>query len=141
MKTIVLMMILVAGITFGGEPKGKYVILLQAGNETNEGAARAVHALLYAKELAENDYAVTLIFDGAAAGWAYAFAQPESPFNKTYVQMEKSGVLLQICDYCSEKFEIQDKLSDQQKTLLAGDYEGHPSLLRWIKDGYQVISL
>ena len=47
--------LMVAGISLAAEPKGKYAIVLQAGNETNEGKARAVHALLYATELAEKD--------------------------------------------------------------------------------------
>ena len=40
----------------------KFAIVLQAGKETHEGMARAVHALLYAAELKEKGYEVVLTF-------------------------------------------------------------------------------
>ena len=46
----------------GGTKSEKYLIILQAGTESHEGMARAVHALLYATELKEAGYPVTLIF-------------------------------------------------------------------------------
>lgn len=140
MKVLLLSLLLMAGLVHA-EPKGKYVILLHAGNETNEGAARAAHALVYAQEMSENGFDVVLIFDGAASGWAQEFAKPEHPMYKRYEQVRKSGVVMEICDYCSEHFHVQEKLSEQQKALLSGDYEGHPSLVKWIGRGYRVISL
>ncbi len=35
---------------------GKYLVILQAGKESHEGMARAVHALLYSKELKEHGH-------------------------------------------------------------------------------------
>ena len=59
-------------------PNKKFAIILQAGKETHEGMARAVHALLYATELKERGYAVVLIFDGAGTEWADEFSNPDS---------------------------------------------------------------
>ena len=141
MKKTLLLCLALAAAAFGAEPKGKYAIILQAGNETNEGAARAVHALLYARELAEKGYDVALVFDGAAAGWALEFKNADNPLNKHYEKVVELGAVLEICDYCAEHFDVKSRLSDQQKALLAGDYEGHPSLVRWIEKGYAIISL
>lgn len=123
------------------ESKGKFAIVLQAGNETNEGMARAVHALLYATELAENGYEVVLVFDGAGTGWANELRKPENPFHKNYLKLQDLGLVEEICDYCAEKFEVKNQLSKRQKTLLKGGYEGHPSLVKWVGQGYQVIVL
>jgi len=123
------------------EPKGKYAIILQAGAETNEGTARAVHALLYARELVENGYEVVLIFDGAGTGWASELRKPENPLHEHYVKLQELNIMEEICDYCAESFDVKKQLSEQQKQILSGDYEGHPSLVKWIEKGYQIIAL
>lgn len=142
-RTMLFVVLLLAGVSFSGnkEPKGKYAIVLQAGNETNEGKARAVHALLYARELGEKGYDVALIFDGAGTGWANEFSKPESPLHKHYVKIKDVGMVEEICDYCAESFKVKDNLPEQQQKLLVGDYDGHPSLVKWIEKGYKIIVL
>lgn len=143
MKRVLLITLLLTGIAFAKteEPKGKYAIVLQAGAETNEGMARAVHALLYARELAEKGYAVALIFDGAGTGWANELSKPENPLHKHYLKVQELGMVEEVCDYCAESFKVKDDLSEQQKKLLVGEYEGHPSLVKWIEKGYRIIVL
>jgi hypothetical protein len=119
----------------------KYAVILQAGNETNEGMARAIHALLYATELAESGYEVVLIFDGAGTGWANELSKPENPLHKHYLRIKELGMVEEICDYCARQFEVKKDLPEEQRKLLVGEYHGHPSLVKWIKRGYQIISL
>jgi hypothetical protein len=141
MKKIAFLLLMTAMICFGGEPKEKFAIILQSGNETNEGAARAMHALLYAQELVEAGYTVALIFDGAGSGWAVQFNDPTHPLYSMYRQVASSGAVLQICDHCAESFHAKEQLSEEQKELLSGDYKGHPSLVRLIQQGYQLLIL
>jgi hypothetical protein len=145
MKKLLIIVLLLGGFSFAEETEeklpGKFAIVLQAGAETNEGKARALHALMYARELSENGYSVVLIFDGAGTGWAMEFSKPEHPFNTHYKKLVEMGMVEEICDYCAEKFEIKEKLVERQKMYLTGAYEGHPSLLKWIEKGYEVIVL
>ena len=145
MKKLLLMGLLLPGIVFAEtgqkEPKGRYAIILQAGNETNEGKARAVHALLYATELAESGYEVALIFDGAGTGWANELRKPENALHKHYLRIKELGMVEEICDYCADSFEVKNDLPEQQRKLLVGDYKGHPSLVKWIERGYRIIVL
>ncbi len=141
MKKMLLIMLMLAGISLGAELKGKYAIVLQAGNETNEGRARAVHALLYATDLVEKGYEVVLIYDGAGTGWAKEFRKPANPFHGHYAKLIKLGIVEEICDYCADSFDVKNNLSEQQKKLLVGDYKGHPSLTKWIERGYQIVVL
>jgi len=142
MKKLILTVLVCALASLGlaeKESKGKYAIVLMAGAETNEGMARAVHALLYAADLSENGYEVALIFDGAGTGWANELRKPENPLNKHYVKIQKLGMVEEICDYCAEQFDVKKNLPEKQRKLLVGEYEGHPSLAKWIGMGYQII--
>ena len=142
MKKLLMILLMTLGVTFAGDaPKGGFAIILQAGNETNEGMARAVHALLYATELAEGGYDVVLIFDGAGTGWANELRKRENAFHQHYMKIKSLGLVEEICDYCADSFEVKEDLPEQQRKLLVGDYEGHPSLIKWVKLGYQIISL
>lgn len=141
MKKLLLVILMVAGISLGAESKGKYAIILQAGNETNEGKARAVHALLYATEMVEKGYVVVLIYDGAGTGWVMPLRDQNNPLHAHYTKLKKLGIVEEICDYCAESFKVKDDLSEQQKKQLVGDYKGHPSLVKWIERGYRIVVL
>jgi hypothetical protein len=141
MKGFLLFFMLLATICLGDEPKGKYAIILQSGNETNESGARAEHALIYANDLLEDGYAVLLIFDGAGTGWAHEFSRPEHKMNPEYVNLKKLGLMEVICDTCAEGMNVKGKLSEEQRALLTNAHKGHPSIVLWIEKGYQIISL
>ncbi len=143
MKKLI-MVLLVCCAAMGGMAEDQQVhkkvaIVLLAGNETNEGMARAVHALLYARELADSGFEVALIFDGAGTGWARELDKPENPLHKHYVEFKKRGIVEEVCDYCAEQFGNKKGLSEAQRKLLVGDYEGHPDIAKWVAMGYQII--
>lgn len=121
---------------------GQYAIILQAGKESHEGMARAVHAFLYAKELKEHGHEVVLIFDGAGTEWAEELTNPESQskIKPAYDQLKQAGVVEIICDFCAGAFAVKDRLSQRQLQLTA-EYAGHPSIAKWADDGYQLIVL
>jgi predicted peroxiredoxin len=142
MRKLLIGLLMCAGLALAGpEPEGKYVIVLQAGNETNEGGARAMHALLYAGELLSSGYDVVLVFDGAGTGWANELSKSEHPLNELYSELKKKGIMEEVCDHCAEHLKVKEKLSDEQKALLIGEYKGHPSLVRWIRQGYHILVL
>lgn len=119
----------------------KFLIILQADTDRHEGLARALHALLYAKELKEGGYPVTLIFDGAGTGWAQSMRDPKSELHGKYAELKKLGVVEEICDFCAGAFKVKDGLKQMSDATLVGEFEGHPSLKKWVDQGYQVIVL
>ncbi len=143
MKKILVVVVMLAGTLFAVEkaPKGKYAIILQAGAETNEARARAVHALLYAADLSEQGHDVVLIFDGAGTGWASELEKKENPFHQHYLRIKQLGIVEEICDYCADAHDVKTDLSVEQSKLLAGDYKEHPSLAGWAGRGYHIIVL
>ncbi|HSR88733.1 MAG TPA: DsrE family protein [Pontiella sp.] len=143
MKKIIIAALMLTGTLFAAEnaPKGKYAIVLQSGAETNEAKARAVHALLYAADLAEHGHDVVLIFDGAGAGWVRELQKPENPFHRHYLRIKQLGMTQEICDYCTDVHDLQKDLAKEQEQLLVGDYHGHPSIAKWVGKGYHIIVL
>lgn len=121
---------------------GKYAVILQAGKESHEDTARAVHALLYAKELKEHGHEVVLIFDGAGTEWAEELTNPESqsPLKPAYDALKQAGVVEVICDFCANAFQVKSKLAER-KAPLVSEYAGHPSIAKWADAGYALVVL
>ena|SRR3989338_579607 len=121
---------------------GKYLVILQAGKETHEGMARAVHALLYSKELKEHGHEVKLVFDGAGTEWASEWMSAESTdkLKPMYEELKKSGVTQIICDFCATAFKVKENL-EKEKAVITAEYQGHPSIAKWADEGYQIIVL
>jgi hypothetical protein len=119
----------------------KVAIVLHAGAETHEGMARALHSILYARELHENGATVRLIFDGAGSEWAAKLHSPQTGPEKglaaMFTQLTKAGVVYEVCDYCSGAFHVKDALKDAGVPL-SNQYMDHPSIAALVGDGYQI---
>ncbi len=124
------------------ESKGKFVVILQAGRESHEGLARAVHALLYTMELKEHGHEVVLVLDGAGTEWAEEWTRADSTHKlaPVYRKLRKMGITEVICDFCAGAFHVKEALKERNAPLLA-EYEGHPSVAKWADRGYQLIVL
>jgi hypothetical protein len=131
-----------AVVAVADDTPGKYAIILQAGTETHEGMARAVHALLYAKELKEHGHQVVLIFDGAGTAWIEVLTNPNSTstLQPLYAELTSAGITYIICDYCATAFAVKDALVARKEVLNAA-YSGHPSIATWADQGYQLVIL
>jgi len=121
---------------------GKYAVVLQAGKESHEGMARAVHAFLYAKELKEHGHEVVLIFDGAGTEWAEELTNSESQskLKPMYEELRTLDVLEIVCDFCAGAFGVKERLVERQRPLVS-EYAGHPSIAKWVDAGYELVIL
>lgn len=121
---------------------GKYLIILQAGKESHEGMARAVHALLYAQELKEHGHDVLLVFDGAGTEWVeeWTNSKSENRLKPMYEKLREAGITQVICDFCANAFQVKEKLKTQGQELTA-EYQGHPSIAKYADQGYQLVVL
>lgn len=118
----------------------KIAIILQADTSSHEGMARAFHSLLYAKELKENNLKVKLIFDGAGTKWIEEFLKNDNPMNKIFLEV-KDSVICEACDYCVDAFKANREKISESKITFGSEYQRHPSLLKLIKEDYQIIIL
>lgn len=121
---------------------GKFAIILQAGTKSEDGPARAKHLFLYAQELKEKGHEVVVIFDGAGTMWAEELSKKDSQsfLKKDYDAFKQKGIVVIICDYCAGAFQVKELLQERGANLV-GDYKGHPSIAKWVEQGYQLIVL
>lgn len=118
----------------------KILIILQAGTETHEGRARALHSVIYATELADAGATVRLLFDGAGTEWLARWAAAtDSPSRaaRLFAGLRDRGVAFEVCDYCAGAFEVRDQLAEAGQPL-SGGYMDHPSIAAHVADGFAV---
>lgn len=118
----------------------RILIVLQAGTDSHEGRARALHSVLYATELSEAGATVRLVFDGAGTGWLARWtteAGLASRGGRLFADLRARGLSYEVCDYCSGAFDVRDDLVEAGEAL-AGAYMDHPSLAAHVADGFSV---
>lgn len=115
----------------------KYAIIVQAGEHE---LARALHGLLYARELSEGGHTVRLLFDGAGTGWIAKMEDPGWKYHEAYRWVKDRGLIAGVCQYCSTAYGAT-QAARQGGLLLLGEASGHPSLLPLVNEGYQLLVL
>lgn len=128
----------VAGCRGGGKPG--YAVILQAGVKSPDGHARMLHALLYALELRQTGHPVVLIFDGAGTTWVEPLAKGTDGAAPLYKQLAAAGVAEVICDFCSTAFRQREGIERLGKPLTA-EFMRHPSIAKWLGQGYRPLVL
>lgn len=115
----------------------KFVIFVQAGPQE---LARALHGLLYARELHEAGIPVRVVFDGAGTTWIREFGNPGHKYHGVYRQVADAGLIDGACAYCAGAFGVKEDIQSAGISLLdaAG---GHPSLVRYVRDGWMPLIL
>lgn len=120
----------------------KVAIVLQAGTESHEGLARALHSLLYTKELTERGGEARLVFDGAGTEWLAAIRKGETDTTKQLGQLfdglKQAGVVYEVCDFCSGAFGVKEELRDEP---MSAKYMDHPSVADLVENGYEIWTL
>jgi hypothetical protein len=99
-----------------------------------------VHVLLNALDMHTKDYDVKLIIEGSATKLIKLLAEPEAPFAELYQKVKDAGLIDAVCRACAAKMgTLQD--AERQNLPLASDMSGHPSMSRYMEDGYDIMTL
>ncbi|MGH2830759.1 MAG: DsrE family protein, partial [Candidatus Binatia bacterium] len=74
--------------------------------------------------------------------WAEEWTKPDTthPLATSYRKLRAAGVTEVVCDYCSAAFQVKDKLRGRGVRLTA-EFDGHPSIARWVDEGYRPLVL
>ncbi len=98
-----------------------------------------VHVLLNALDMQQRGLTVKIIVEGLAVKLPPELNQPDHAFHALYAKTKEAGLIAGVCKACSAKM---GSLADVQAQGLAllDDMHGHPSLGRYLAEGYTIIT-
>jgi hypothetical protein len=97
------------------------------------------HALLNAREMHSRGMEVRVVIEGSATRAVKRLTEPERPFSKLYLQVRDAGLIDGVCKACATTMGSL-KSASQQSLVLLDEMDGHPSMARYIEDGWTVLS-
>ena len=114
----------------------KAAVVILAENESHADYGRLANALEAAKEFAENDDELEVIFDGAGVQWIPELEAESSDYHGLYAAVREH---VSVCDYCASAFEVSEAVDAAGLERLA-EYDGHPSIRSLVDDDYEIIT-
>ena len=96
------------------------------------------HVLLNALDLKERDFDVKVIIEGTATTQVAELADESKPFANLYKRVLDACLIDCVCEACSNQTASQDSALEQGLAL-CNEMSGHPSVGRYIEDGYEVL--
>ena len=96
------------------------------------------HTLLNTLDLKNKEYDVKLIIEGTATKQVKELADSKKPFANLYAAVKKAGIIDCVCKACSTQTGAL-KSAEEQELPICGEMSGHPSLSRYMEEGYEVI--
>ncbi|MBN1124239.1 MAG: DsrE family protein [Sedimentisphaerales bacterium] len=98
-----------------------------------------VHVLLNALDMKDKGFDVKIIIEGSACKLVKTLDEPGAAFGDLYRKVRDANLIDCVCRACASKMEAAEA-AQSQGLRLEGEMSGHPSLARYIADGYQIIT-
>ena len=98
-----------------------------------------VHVLLNALDMQQRGMTVKIIIEGKAVTLPSELNKPDHTFHDLYAKTKKAGLIEGVCKACSAKMGSLAEIQAQGLPLL-DDMNGHPSLGRYLAEGYTLIT-
>jgi len=98
-----------------------------------------VHVLLNALDMQSRMYDVKIVMEGASTQLIPDLASGANPLSGLYKKAKAAGLIDAVCKACAAKMNVLETVR-QEGLPLVEDMSGHPSLARYIENGYQVIT-
>ncbi|MDF1513418.1 MAG: DsrE family protein [Anaerolineae bacterium] len=98
-----------------------------------------VHVLLNALDMEERGYDVKVVIEGSATKTVNMLNTPTAQFHKLYLKVKEKGLIDCVCKACAAKMEALAGIEAQELPLCA-EMVGHPSMAKYIDQGYTIIT-
>lgn len=98
-----------------------------------------VHVLLNALDLKEKGHEVKVIIEGSATKLVETYNDPKATFHDLYQKLKKADLIDCVCRACAAKMESLEAAKVQNLNLCA-EMSGHPSMGKYIDQGYTIIT-
>jgi len=98
-----------------------------------------VHVLLNALDMKEKGFEVRVVIEGAATKLIPDLAAEGNPLSVPFKQARAENLIDGVCKACATKMDTVENVRTMGLVLL-DDMLGHPSMAKYLKDGYEVIT-
>jgi hypothetical protein len=98
-----------------------------------------IHVLLNGLDMKEKGMDARIIVEGAATDLLPMLAEPGAPLHRLWEKAKGAGIVEGVCRGCAQKMGTI-KEAERQGLALLDDMSGHPSMSRFMEEGFEVIS-
>lgn len=98
-----------------------------------------VHVLLNALDFDSRGHEARIVMEGDSVTLVEQLEQEQTKFHGLYVKAKDKGLVAGACKGCSAMLGATEAVNKAGLPLL-DDVMGHPSMARWMDDGYTVIT-
>ncbi|MBM4286944.1 MAG: transposase [Deltaproteobacteria bacterium] len=98
-----------------------------------------VHVLLNALDMHQRGMIVKIIIEGQAVKLPPELQRPDHTFHDLYARTEQAGLIEGVCKACATKMGTIADIQAQGLPLLE-DMSGHPSLGRYLAQGFTILT-
>lgn len=98
-----------------------------------------IHVLLNALDMNSKKCDVKIVIEGAAVTLIPELAKTDNPQYELWERVKSLGLVNGVCRACSHKLGTLKDAETQGLSLL-DDMSGHPSMMKYMNDGYEVIT-
>ncbi len=98
-----------------------------------------VHVLLNALDMDSRGYDVKVIIEGSATKTVNLINTPQAQFHNLYMQIKEKELIDCVCKACAAKMGALEGIQMQGLPLCA-EMTGHPSMAKYIDQGYKIVT-
>ena len=98
-----------------------------------------VHVLLNALDMRERGYDAKIVIEGAATKLVPELAKEANPMHRLYEKIKGLDLIDGACKACSNKMGVLEEVKAEGLRLL-DEMSGHPSMARYLEEGFEVIT-
>lgn len=97
-----------------------------------------IHSLMNTLDMKDKGYDVKLIIEGSATRLVKEAEDGKKPFTALYLKAKDAGLIDCVCRACASKMKSLESAKHQELPL-CDEMFGHPSMARYMNDGYEII--
>ena len=98
-----------------------------------------IHVLLNALDMRSKGYDIRIVMEGAATKLIPDLSKEENPLAEFYGKVKEQGLIHAVCKACSAEMGVLEAVKAEGLPL-ADDMSGHPSMSRYVNEGYEVLN-
>lgn len=98
-----------------------------------------MHVMLHTLEMHKKGWEIRLVIEGQATGLVEELSKADAKFHDLYNQVKNADLIDCVCKACATKTGSLDSVV-QQNLYLCDELQGHPSIARYIDEGFEIIT-